>query len=152
MIVPPMSPARQVRQLLAEANDDLDRPQSQWRTDLTTEEAAFRCALRVGQIAGLAAGDPAALDEAMRSFDQATAIRRCADELDRLDDSTFGETGRQARHALERRDAGLLIEAAYGLQAAAAAAGLTPPAGCAALISAAMALSEKASRAAENVT
>jgi hypothetical protein len=152
MIVPPMSPARQVRQLLAEANDDLGQPQSQWRTDLTTEEGAFRCALRVGQIAGLAAGDPAALDEAMRSFDQATAIRRCADELDRLDNSTFGEAGRQARHALERRGAGLLIEAAYDLQAVAAAAGLPPPAACAALVSTAMALSDKASAAAENVT
>lgn len=151
MIVPPMSPARQVRQLLAEANEDLGRPQSQWRTDLATEEAAFRCALRVGQIAGLAAGDQAALDEAMRSFDLATAIRRCDDELDRLDDTAFGETGRQARHALERRDAGLLIEAAYDLQAAAVAAGLTPPAACAALVSAATALSEKASPAGENV-
>ncbi|HEY6630248.1 MAG TPA: FUSC family protein [Rhizobiaceae bacterium] len=152
MIVPPMSPARQVSQLLAEAQQDLGRSPSQWRKDLTMEEAAFRCALRVGQIAGLAGGNAATLDEAMRSFDQATAIRRCRDELDRLDAPAFGETGEQGMDALERRDAGRLVEAAESLKAAAAAAGLVPPAACAALVSAALALSAKPAPAAENVS
>lgn len=150
MIVPPMSPQRQVGQLLTEAHEDLARSPSQWRYDLTTEESAFRCALRVGQIAGLAAGNPAALEEAMRNFDQATAIRRCRDELNLLVQPMFDGGAKRAREALERRDASLLVEAAFDLKTAAATAGSPPPAACAALVSAAVALSPEPSPAAEN--
>jgi hypothetical protein len=138
MIVPPMSAERQIRQLLAEARHDLDRPQMQWRRDLAPEEAMFRAALRVGQIAGLAGGNSSALDEAMRSFDQAAALRRCSDEVDRLENGALAEAAVWARHALLRRDAGLLVDATYRLLAAAEVDGVPPPPACAALIVAAM--------------
>jgi uncharacterized membrane protein YccC len=139
LIVPPMSVERQVRQLLAEAHRDLDRPRSQWPKDLAPEEAVFHAALRVGQIVGLAAANPAALEEAMRSFDQAAALRRCGEEVERLDTGSLAEAAGWARHALFRRDAGLLIDAAHRVYAAAEADGLPPPAAGAALVVAAMA-------------
>ncbi|HWL69698.1 MAG TPA: FUSC family protein [Geminicoccus sp.] len=140
LVVPPMSPKRKVRQLLAEARQDLGRPQSEWRGDLAREEAAFQAALRVGQIADLAAGDPAALDQAMASFDQAAALRRCSGELDMVENSALADAMGAARHALLRRDGGLLMNAALGLRAAAARNGLpVPPAG-AAMVAAAMVL------------
>ncbi len=149
LVVPPMSAARQVRQLLAEARTDLERPQSQWRKDLASEEAAFYAAVRVGQIAGLAGGNPAVLDEAMCRFDQAAALRRCTDELERLEHAALVETAGWARHALFRRDAELLIDAAYRLHAGAEVYGVPPPAACAALVVAAMAFHATPSSARE---
>ena len=140
MIVPPMSAERQVRQLLAEARRDLGRPHPDWRRDLTTVEASFRDALRVGQIVGLASSNPEALDQAMRSFDQAAALRRCNEELDRLDNTVLAEFAREARLALLRRDPGLLMNEAHRLRVAAAGYDLPVPQVGAALVTAAMVL------------
>jgi len=143
LILPPMSRGRQVRQLLAEARREMARPPTEWRADLAGEEAAFRDALRVGQIAGLAGGDPGPLNEAMRSFDQATALRRCVDELNSREARPFAEAVQAARGALWQRDPAAMLEAATAFRAGASARNVPPPSACAALVAAAITLSEK---------
>ena len=152
LIVPPMSPERQARLLLAEARRDLDRPQPEWREGLATVEASFRDAVRVGQIVGLASGSPGTLDKAMRIFDQTAALRRCYGELDRLDSTALADLAREAHEALLRRDPGLLMNEAQRLRAAAAENGLPTPSASAALVAAAMAFHITAPSAEEHGT
>jgi len=150
LIVPPMSPERQARQLLAEARRDLGRPQSEWRKGLAAAEASFRDAVRVGLVAGLASGNSRVLAEAMRIFDQAAALRRCHEELDRLDNTALAELAKKARQALVRRDPGLLMNEAHRLLTASAENGLPTLTASAALVAAAMAFHTTAPSAEEH--
>ena len=147
IVLPPMSPQRQVRQLLLEARHDIASPRLTGRSGPAPEEAAFRCALRVGQVAGLAPDDRDVLDEAMRTFDQATSLRRCGDELDRLDDAALADAVAAAREALGQRDAGLLMETAERLRTRTVAYGGPVTAACTALVAAACMLSARPSTA-----
>jgi uncharacterized membrane protein YccC len=152
-VVPPMSQARQVARLLLEARQDLGRPQAEWRRDLATEEAGFRDALRVGQIAALVGSpprDPRALDEAVRIFDQASALRQCRDELDSLKGETFADVAKGARAALARRDASALLDSATALYLIALERGALPPSACPALVVAGLAFMRPAPSAAAN--
>jgi uncharacterized membrane protein YccC len=74
LLIPPVSDERRRQQLMASARRELDRLQFGRPERYAPEEAMFRDAVRIGQIA--ATGAPAAqLEEALVLFDQAAAIR-----------------------------------------------------------------------------
>jgi uncharacterized membrane protein YccC len=141
-LLPPMSTERQIRQLLAEAQRDLSRPPSEWRSDLAPEEALFRNAMRVGQIVTLGGADPwhlPAVEEAMRCFDRAAALRLARGELDGLAGGAFAGEVALARNALLRRDASAMLASAQALREAASRGGAIAAPACAALLTAGVA-------------
>jgi uncharacterized membrane protein YccC len=70
LLLPPLSDERRRRLLMASARRELEQRPSQWVRVYSAEEALFRDAVRIGQIA--ATGAPAAvLEEALSLFDQA---------------------------------------------------------------------------------
>jgi hypothetical protein len=86
------------------------------------EDAMFRDAVRVGQIAAAGGTDPQhriAVEEAFSYFDQAAAIRLCDAKLTELADGPLASLVAEARTALVDRDAQRIRAIARSLREAA---------------------------------
>jgi hypothetical protein len=125
-LVPPVSQDRRRRWLIASARHELGLVLSRSDRRCAPEEAMFRDAVRVGQIAAAAGTDPqhrTSIEEALSYFDQAAAIRLCDAKLTQLaDDPTDNPLARlaaEARTALVDRDAQRIRASARSLREAA---------------------------------
>jgi uncharacterized membrane protein YccC len=86
-IIPPLSNDDRLRRLMNGARRDFGHVHPDRRPRFAAEEAIFRDAVRIGKIVAAAGASPAshrAIEEAMRLFDQAAAIRLCGEQLNRL--------------------------------------------------------------------
>jgi uncharacterized membrane protein YccC len=92
-LIPPVSDRQRRRWLLASARHDLRRLLDRTDRRYAPEEAAFRDAVRVGQIAAAGPNETdyrASVEEALRYFDQAAAIRfAAAQRTDASHDAEF---------------------------------------------------------------
>ena len=114
-LIPPLSDARRRQWLLGAARHELSRLPSRRVARYAPEEAMFRDAVRIGQIAGQGISNPqdrAVLEEALAAFDQAAVIRLCEASLARLTDGAPGGAADQARKALAARDVPAIRRAA----------------------------------------
>jgi hypothetical protein len=106
-LVPPVSQERRCRQLIASARHELGLVLSRSNRRYAPEEAMFRDAVRVGQIA--AADGRISIEEALSHFDQAAAIRLSDAKLTQLadgrTDNPLASLAANARRALVDRDA-----------------------------------------------
>ena len=122
-LIPPLSDERRRHWLLGSARHELDRLPSRRVPRYGPEEAMFRDAVRIRQIAG--EGAPAAqvhavLKEAVALFDQAAVIRLCEASLARLAGGPLAGPADQARKALAMRDVQAIRRAALALHDTAA--------------------------------
>jgi hypothetical protein len=122
-LIPPISDERRRQWLLGSARRELDRLPSRRVPRYDPEEAMFRDAVRIRQIAG--EGAPTAqvraiLQEAVAVFDQAAVIRLCEESLARLTDGPLAGPADQARKALATRDVQAIRRAALALRDTAA--------------------------------
>jgi hypothetical protein len=121
-LIPPVSDERRRQQLMASARRDIERVSSSRAERYAPEEAMFRDAVRIGQIAGAGAPGPQnriVLEEALTLFDQAAMIRLCEASLRGLTNGPLASLAGQARRALGRRDARSIRRAASDMQEAA---------------------------------
>ena len=125
-LIPPVSQDRRRRQLIASARQELGLVLSRSDRRYAPEEAMFRDAVRVGQIAAAGGTDPQhriSIEEALSYFDQAAAIRLSDAKLTQLaDDPTDGPLATlaaEARTALVDRDAQRIRAIARSLHEAA---------------------------------
>ncbi|MBV8530408.1 MAG: FUSC family protein [Candidatus Eremiobacteraeota bacterium] len=122
LLIPPVSNDSRRRWLLASARRDLDLALSRRGRQDAPEEAMYRDAVRVEQIAGAGGTAPQhrdSLAQALWYFDQAAAIRLCGDKLTQLASGPFAKLAAEARTALAARDAPLIRAIAASLRAAA---------------------------------
>jgi hypothetical protein len=122
-LIPPISDERRRQWLLGSARRELDRLPSHRVPRYGPEEAMFRDAVRIRQIAGEGAPNPqdrAILEEAVAVFDQAAVIRLCESSLARLTDGPLAGPADQARKALATRDVQAIRRAALALHDTAA--------------------------------
>jgi uncharacterized membrane protein YccC len=123
VLIPPLSDERRRQWLLGSARRELDRLPSRKAPRYVPEEAMFRDAVRLRQIAGEGAATPqvgAILEEAVALFDQAGVIRLCEATLARLTGGPLAGPADQARKALATRDAQAIRRAALALHDTAA--------------------------------
>src|SRR5215471_6307972 len=108
-LVPPVSQDRRRRLLIASARHELGLVLSgSDRQRYAPEEAMFRDAVRVRQIAAAGGTDPqhrTSVEEALSYFDQAAAIRLCDAKLAKLADGPLAGLAAEARTALVDRNA-----------------------------------------------
>jgi hypothetical protein len=130
-LIPPISHDRRRRWLIASARHELGLVLSRSDRRYAPEEAMFRDAVRVGQIASAGATDlqhRISIEEALSYFDQAAAIRLSDAKLAQLaDDPTDGLLASlvaDARTALVDRDAQRIRASARSLVEAAPREGL----------------------------
>jgi uncharacterized membrane protein YccC len=105
--IPPVSGERRQRWLIESARRELDHMPSRRHERLAPEEAMFRDATRIGQIAAAGDGSPgqrAVLEEALSCFDQAAAIRLCDERLAQLARTPLSHFVLEGRRALAERD------------------------------------------------
>jgi uncharacterized membrane protein YccC len=126
-LIPPVSLDRRRRQLIAAARHELGLVLSRSDRRYAPEEAMFRDAVRVGQIASASGTDPQhriAVEEALSYFDQAAAIRLSDAKLTQLvgdlTDSPLASLAAEARTALVDRDAQRIRASARSLREGAA--------------------------------
>ena len=122
LLIPPLSEERRRQGLIASAHRELDRLSSHRRERHSPEEAMFRDAVRIGQIAGAGAPGPqqrAVLDEALMLFDQAAMIRLCSASLANLTDGPVAGLAERGRDALLARDVQSMWRVASDLHEAA---------------------------------
>jgi uncharacterized membrane protein YccC len=106
-LIPPVSGERQQRWLIESARRELAHAPSRRDERLAPEEAMFRDATRIGQIASAGDGRPeqcAVLEEALSCFDQAAAIRLCDQSLAQLARTPLSHFALEGRRALAERD------------------------------------------------
>jgi hypothetical protein len=107
LLIPPPSDETRLGWLLASARDELDHVLSRWDRRWTPEEAMFRDAMRIAQLASAARSSPqqrAVLTEALSCFDQAGVIRLSHAGLARLAADPGSQIVATARTALSGRD------------------------------------------------
>ncbi len=122
LLIPPVSDERRRQQLMASARREIDQLSSGRVQRYAPEEAMFRDAVRIGQIAGAGAPGPQnriVLDESLTLFDQAAMIRLCDASLRRLTNGPLASLADQARRVLGRRDVQSIRRAASDIQEAA---------------------------------
>ena len=122
LLIPPLSEERRRQGLIASARRELDRLSPRRGERHSPEEAMFRDAVRIGQIAGAGAPGPqqrAILEEALMLFDQAAMIRLCTASLARLAGGPVADLAERAREALAERDVQSMWRAASDLHEAA---------------------------------
>jgi uncharacterized membrane protein YccC len=122
LLIPPVSDERRRQQLIASARREIDQLSSGQAERYAPEEAMFRDAVRIGQIAGAGAPGPQhriVLEEALTLFDQAEMIRLCDASLRGLADGLPASLADQARRALGRRHVQSIRRAASDIQEAA---------------------------------
>ena len=139
LLIPPVSDERRRRQLMASARREIDQLSSSRAQRYAPEEAMFRDAVRIGQIAGAGVPGPQqriVLEEALTLFDQAATFGLCDASLRGLADGLPAGLVDRARKALVSRDVQSIRQAASDLQEAA-------PAASAALQAASLVMEEK---------
>jgi hypothetical protein len=107
LLIPPPSGETRLGWLLASARGALDHVLSRRDRRWAPEEAMFRDAMRIAQLAGAARGSPqerAVLTEALSCFDQAGAIRLSHADLARLEADPGSQIVATAKTALSARD------------------------------------------------
>jgi hypothetical protein len=126
-LIPPVSHDRRRRWLIASARHELGLVLSRSNRQYAPEEAMFRDAVRVGQIASADGADlqhRISIEEALSRFDQAAAIRLSDAKLTQLTndltDSPLASLAVQARTALVDRDAPRIRASVESLREAAA--------------------------------
>jgi uncharacterized membrane protein YccC len=154
LLVPPLSNDRRLRLLLADVRRDLGARNTRRHQRLLPEAATFRDATRIEQIltaSGVSPSNDHIIDEMMRCFDQAAALRQCHAELDRLMPGPLADTADAARAVLARRDGAEMLAAAAGMREAALQHDVSADPACAALVlaSVALATAQPAPRSAE---
>jgi uncharacterized membrane protein YccC len=134
LLFPPLSNDRRLRQFLREARHELDILDVRRRPRFAPEEATFLDAGRIEQIVAASGTTPSAgpiLDEAMRWFDQAGALRHCGEALDALAGAPLVDT---SRGALFRREASAMLASAEAWLERAASGDERAVSACAALV------------------
>jgi Fusaric acid resistance protein family len=124
LLIPPVSDDRRRRSLVASARRELHLVLSRSDRRYAPEDAMFRDAVRVGQIAAAARTGPqdrASVEEALSYFDQAAAIRICGVKLAQLGHGPLANLAAEARTAVLSRDPQLIRAAAHSLRQAAGA-------------------------------
>jgi uncharacterized membrane protein YccC len=142
-LIPPVSGERRQRWLIESARLELDRIPSRRQERLAPEEAMFRDATRISQIATAGDGSPgqrAVLEEALSCFDQAAAIRLCDERLAQLVQTPLSHLALEGRRALAERDTQRMRGLGGDLQIAASAKDALATATSGALILAAVVL------------
>lgn len=117
LLIPPLSDQRRREGLIASARRELGGLARGGR--YLPEEAMFRDAVRIGQIAATGTIDPqlkAVLDESLTLFDQAGIVRLCDTCLTMLAAGSAANLATQARKALASRDAQAMQDAARALR------------------------------------
>jgi hypothetical protein len=120
-LIPPVSAERRQRWLVESARRELDHMPSRRDERLAPEEAMFRDATRIGQIATIGDAGPgqrAVLEEALTCFDQAAAIRLCDKSLAQLARTPLSHLALEGRRALAERDTRRMRELGQDLQSA----------------------------------
>src|SRR5215468_1933907 len=115
LLIPPPSGETRLGWLLASARRELDHVLSRRDRRWAPEEAMFRDAMRIAQLAGATRGSPqqrAVLTEALSSFDQAGAIRLSHAGLARLAADPGSQIVATAEAALSVRDPQAIFDAA----------------------------------------
>jgi uncharacterized membrane protein YccC len=118
LLFPPPSVETRLGWLLASARGELDHVLSRWDRRWAPEEAMFRDAMRIAQLAGVTRRSPrqrAVLTEALSRFDQAGAIRLSHAGLARLKAEAGSKIVAIARTALSARDSQGICDAARAL-------------------------------------
>jgi uncharacterized membrane protein YccC len=121
LLIPPVSSERRQRWLIESARRELHRTPSRRDRRFSTEEAMFRDATRIGQIATAGDDGPerrAILESALSYFDQAAAIRLCDERLAELAQSPLSHLALEGRRALIERDTQRMRGLCKDLQAA----------------------------------
>lgn len=121
LVIPPTAGAGRQRWLLASAHNELDDALSNRDRRWLPEEAMFRDAARIRQMAaatGSAPQQPAVLQEILSCFDQAATIRLTDARLVGLMAGPFADIAAAARTALQARDPQRIKEAAHALDGA----------------------------------
>jgi uncharacterized membrane protein YccC len=116
LLVPPLSDKRRRQGLIASAQRELDDLAKLGR--YSPEEAMFRDAVRIGQIAATSVSDPqlnAILGESLMLFDQTGIIRLCDTGLTALEAGPAAGLVTQARKALASRNVQSLQDTASSL-------------------------------------
>lgn len=122
LLIPPVSSKHRQGCLIASARRELERAPTRSDRRLAPEEAMFRDATRIGQIADTAGTRyPAVLEEALWCFDQAAQIRLCNASLARLAGSALSHFALEGRQALWARDTQRIHRVASDLRQAASA-------------------------------
>ncbi|MDR6661296.1 putative membrane protein YccC [Tardiphaga robiniae] len=122
-LISPSNSDRRLRLLLREARRELHTMDVDQSSSLTTAEAIFRDATRIGQIVaakGVSASDDRRIQEAMRYFDEAATLQRSRAELQRLPSGALIQPVNDALSALASRNGRAIVEAALTLREAAA--------------------------------
>ena len=122
LLIPPVSDERRRQQLIASARREVDQLLSGEGQRYAIEEAMFRDAVRIRQIADAGAvgsQQRVVLEEALKLFDQAAMIRLCDAHLRALIESPLESLADQARMALLRLDVRSIRRAASDIQEAA---------------------------------
>jgi uncharacterized membrane protein YccC len=122
VLIPRASDDRRRRWLIASARHELGLVLSRSDRRYPPEDAMFRDAARLGQIAAAGPTDlqqRMAVEEALSYFDQAAAIRLCDAKLTRLADGPLAGLAAEARRALVDRDALRIRASARSLREAA---------------------------------
>ncbi len=117
-LIPPVSDSQRRRWLLASARHDLRLLLDRADRRYAPEEAAFRDAVRVGQIAAAGPNELEyrnSVEQALAYFDQAAAVRFGAAQLALITNSGSADSVEQARSALIARDPQLIRDAADSL-------------------------------------
>jgi uncharacterized membrane protein YccC len=117
-LIPPISDERRRQWLLGSARRELDRLPSRRVPRYGPEEAMFRDAVRIRQIAGEGVPNPqdrAVLAQALAVFDQAAVVRLAQAILARLTDGPLAGPADQAHKALASRDVAAIRRAALAL-------------------------------------
>jgi uncharacterized membrane protein YccC len=126
-LLPPLSDEHRRQGLMASAQRELAHLPQRHSGRYAPEEAMFRDAVRIGQIAGTGAAGPqqrAVLEQALVLFDRAAMIRLCDARLTRLATGPAADLAEQAQQALIARDSQAMRRAASALHAAATDDGL----------------------------
>jgi hypothetical protein len=123
ILVPIESNERRQRWILASARRDCKHVLSRRDRRLAPEEAMFRDAARIGEIAASSASaqDSTVLTEALSYFDRAAAIRLGRESVARLAETPLSQLADEAQEALAAEDTQRLRDVGLALKDAAAA-------------------------------
>jgi hypothetical protein len=132
-LIPPVSLDRRLRWLLASVCAELRSLPSRQKLHFAPEEAMFRDASRISQVLAASGDMPAAVTEAVASFDLAAALRLCEAELNDLIRGPLENEARAACAALAARDFQAVKASTHALKEAAALQDITVDGAVAAL-------------------
>jgi uncharacterized membrane protein YccC len=141
LLIPPPSGETRLGWLLASTRRELDHVLSRRDRRWAPEEAMYRDAMRIAQLAGLTRGSPqqwAVLTEALSCFDQAGAIRLGHAGLARLAADPGSQIVATAKTALSARDPQGICDVARALAGSNATADGSMGVACDALVGAAI--------------